>query len=79
MKLKEVLADTTIKLSSSGIEGAARDARILSAFVLEIPISELSLKVDELVSNQIISELEKLIHRRIDREPISKILGKREF
>ena len=39
MKLKEVLADTTIKLSRSGIEGAARDARILSAFVLEIPIS----------------------------------------
>ena len=79
MKLKEVLADTTIKLSRSGIEGAARDARMLIAFVLEIPISELSLKVDELVSDQIISELEKLIHRRIDREPISKILGRREF
>ena len=79
MKLKEVLADTTIKLSRSGIEGAARDARILSAFVLEIPISELSLNVDEPVSDQIISELEKLILRRTHREPISKILGRREF
>ena len=79
MKLKEVLADTTIKLSRSGIEDAARDARILSAFVLEIPISELSLNVDEPVSHQIISKLEKLILRRIHREPISKILGRREF
>ena len=79
MKLKEVLADTAIKLSRSGIEGAARDARILTAFAIGIPISELSLKLNELVSDQIISKLEKLILRRIDREPISKILGKREF
>ena len=79
MKLKEVLADTTIKLSRSGIEGAARDARILSAFVLEIPISELSLKINEQVSGEMTSKLEKLILRRTHREPISKILGRREF
>ena len=79
MKLKEVLADTTIKLSKSGIEGAARDARILTAFALEIPISELSLKINQQVSEKIIVELEKLILRRINREPISKILGRRDF
>ena len=79
MKLKTVLADTAIKLSESGIEGAARDARILTAYALQLPISELSLKIDEQVSKQIIYELEKLILRRIDREPISKILGRREF
>ena len=79
MKLKEVLADTSIKLSKSGIEGAARDARILTAFAFEIPISELSLKIDQQVSEKIVVELEKLILRRIDREPISKILGRREF
>ena len=79
MKLKKVLADTAIKLSESGIEGAARDARILTAYALQLPISELSLKIDEQVSEQIIYELEKLILRRIDREPISKILGRREF
>ena len=79
MKLKEVLADTSIKLSKSGIEGAARDARILTAFALEIPISELSLKINQQVSEKIIVELEKLILRRINREPISKILGRRDF
>ena len=79
MKLKEVLADTAIKLSRSGIEDAARDARILTAFAFEIPISELSLKINEQVSGKITSKLEKLILRRIDREPVSKILGRREF
>ena len=79
MKLKEVLADNAIKLSKSGIEGAARDARILTAFALEIPISELSLKINQQVSEKIIVELEKLILRRINREPISKILGRRDF
>ena len=79
MKLREVLADAANKLSTSGIDGAARDARVLTAFAIGIPISELSLKLNELVSDQIISKLEKLILRRIDREPISKILGKREF
>ena len=79
MKLKEVLADTAIKLSKSGIEGAERDARILTAFAFEIPISELSLNINEHVSEKIIAKLEKLTLRRIDREPISKILGRREF
>ena len=79
MKLKKVLADTAFKLSKSGIKGGARDARILTAYALEVPISDLSLKINERVSGKIISKLEKLINRRIDREPISKILERREF
>ena len=79
MKLQRVLADTAFKLSRSGIESAARDARVLTAYALEVPISDLSLKINDKVSANIISKLEKLILRRINREPISKILGRREF
>ena len=79
MKLQRVLADTAFKLSDSGIESAARDARVLTAYALEVPISDLSLKINDKVSANIISKLEKLILRRINREPISKILGRREF
>ena len=79
MKLKKVLTDSAIKLSKSGIEGGARDARILTAYALGIPISDLSLKINEQVSRKIIAKLEKLINRRIEREPISKILERREF
>ena len=79
MKLQRVLADTAFKLSHSGIESAARDARVLTAYALEVPISDLSLKINDKVSANIISKVEKLILRRINREPISKILGRREF
>ena len=79
MNLKKVLADTAIKLSKSGIEGGARDTRILTAYALGVPISDLSLKMNEQVSEKIIAKLEKLINRRINKEPISKILGRREF
>ena len=79
MKLQRVLADTALKLSHSGIESAARDARILAAHALEVPISDLSLKINDKVSAEIIFELEKLMLRRINREPISKILGRRDF
>ena len=79
MKLQKVLADATFKLSRSGIDGAARDARILMAYSLEVPMSQLSLNINEQVSEKIISKLEQLILRRINREPISKILERREF
>ena len=79
MKLQQVLVNTVSKLSESGIDGAARDARILTAYALEVPISDLSLKINEKVPANIIRKLEKLLMRRISREPISKILGRREF
>ena len=79
MNLKKVLANTAIKLSKSGIEGGARDSRILTAYALGVPISDLSLKINEQVSEKVIFKIEKLINRRIDREPISKILRRREF
>jgi release factor glutamine methyltransferase len=79
VNLKKVLADTAIKLSKSGIEGGARDTRILTAYALGVPISDLSLKMNEQVSEKIIAKLEKLINRRINKEPISKILGRRDF
>ena len=79
MKLQRVLADTALKLSEAGVESAARDARILTAHALKIPVSDLSLKINEKVMANIILELEKFILRRIDREPVSRILGRREF
>ncbi len=79
MKLHRILSDNTFKLSHAGIESAARDARVLTAYALEVPISDLSLKINDKVSANIISKVEKLILRRINREPISKILGRREF
>ena len=79
MKIRQLLSDVTLKLSISEIDNAARDARILVAHALGIPISQLSLNTNENVPEDISAALEKLISRRINREPIAKILGKRQF
>ena len=63
----------------SEIDNAARDARILVAHALGIPKSQLALNTNENVPEETRSSLEKLISRRINREPIAKILGKRQF
>ena len=79
MKVKQLLSDVTLKLSISKIDNAARDARILVAHALGIPKSQLAQNTNENVPEETRSSLEKLISRRINREPIAKILGKRQF
>ena len=79
MKVKHLLSDATLKLSISKIDNAARDARILVAHALGITKAQLSLNTNENVPEETRSSLEKLISRRINREPIAKILGKRQF
>jgi len=79
LKVKQLLSDVTRKLSISEIDNAARDARILVAHALDIPKSQLSLNANENVPEELRCSLEKLIYRRINREPIAKILGKRQF
>ena len=79
MKVKHLVSDATLKLSISKIDNAARDARILVAHALGIPKSQLALNTNENVPEETRSSLEKLISRRINREPIAKILGKRQF
>jgi len=79
LKVKQLLKDVTLKLSILEIDNAARDARILVAHALGIPKSQLSLNTNDNVSEETKSSLEKLISRRINREPIAKILGKRQF
>ena len=79
MKVKQLLSDVTLKLSISKIDNAARDARILVAHVLCIPRSQLLISINENVSEETQAALEKLISRRINGEPIAKILGKRQF
>ena len=79
MNVKQLLSDVTLKLSISEIDNAARDARILVAHALGIPKSQLALNTNENVPEETRSSLEKLISRRINREPIAKILEKRQF
>ncbi len=78
-QLQEVLQDACQKLAESGIESGRLDARILIAHVLNDDASSLVTKGELTISEDHLSVFNELISRRQNHEPVSRILGEREF
>lgn len=83
-----VPADSTIgdlikelagKFEAAGLDTPRLDARILVAHALGVEPSHLFTKSDEVLGTQIRIEAEKLVERRLTHEPVSRIIGVREF
>lgn len=79
MILSGALAMGTTRLREAGIDGAARDAQLLLAQVLRIEVMRLSLERDMQVSPADMLAYEDMLDRRIAREPVSRIIGRRQF
>lgn len=77
--LGDVLADAAIRLRSVGVESAALDARLLLAAALEIAPAELVADPGRTLDRAAAARFGTLIARRLRREPVSQILGHREF
>jgi release factor glutamine methyltransferase len=75
----EALADATERLASAGCESASVDAEILVAHVLDFPRSELSLEHRRELSADRAAVLERLVERRLLREPLAYVLGEWGF
>ncbi|WP_204114087.1 peptide chain release factor N(5)-glutamine methyltransferase [Shimia biformata] len=69
----------TEALSQAGIDGAARDARLLTAAALRIPADRLTLELREPLDAGDEQRAAEYLDRRIAREPLSHILGQRAF
>jgi len=79
MTLQEALTAATRVLVAAGVEGSARDARILMAHALGIGTDRLTVERDRLLTEVEVAGFDALIARRAKREPVSHILGRREF
>lgn len=77
MNLREALAEGTQKLADAGIESAARDARALLAEAAGIDAQMVTLEGSRELGDP--EAFEDFLARRINREPVSKILGRRLF
>ncbi len=69
----------TKRLSEAGIDGAPRDARLLMAHVLEMAPGRLTLVMPDPITEAQSAAFDAAIARRAAREPVSHILGSREF
>ena len=66
-------------LSSSGADTPRLDARILVAHVLGLEPSDLTIKDGISVSDSDLFKINEFLERRLNGEPVSRIIGEREF
>lgn len=69
----------TKRLTEAGVDGAPRDARLLMAHVLGMEPGRLTLVMPDEISADHRAAFEAAIERRLAREPVSHILGYRDF
>ena len=77
--LKQVFKNYVETLKNNFIENPEREVTLLLSFGLNIPVSELYLHRDQLISNNQLFKLNHLIYRRELNEPIAKIIGVKDF
>ncbi len=75
----DLVRKARMRLEAVGIDGANRDARLIVAHGLHIPIARLTLEMHEEVADADMARLEVLVTRRVAREPLSHILEERAF
>lgn len=77
--LSQTLARMTARLAAAGIEGARRDARLLLTQALAAEPSLAITQPERTLNEAELARVEALIARREKHEPVSRILGRREF
>jgi release factor glutamine methyltransferase len=79
MTIGEWLDDSLPRLCGVGIDSARLDAELLLADVLGKPLAWLLAHSDFSLPAGSLQNLDKLLKRRLNREPMAYILGKKEF
>lgn len=77
--LGQILAASAARLREAGVEGARRDARLLIGHLLGIGQAEMVARPERVLRDDEVAAVEAAIARRAAREPVSRILGSREF
>ena len=77
--IQQALQQATQQLQDQGIASARLDARLLLCHVLEKPIEYLITRGDKQLLQQQQQHFMILVYRRLRHEPLSHILGRREF
>src|SRR5579875_629699 len=77
--LRAALRRATRRLAEAGCETPRLDAELLAAEALGCERARLALDADELLDAGARARFEKLLARRIAREPVAYILGRRAF
>lgn len=75
----EALRAALPRLQAAGVEGAARDLRLLLAFAIGIAPDRLTLVLNDPLSDAALARFEAAVVARMSRQPVSQIVGGRLF
>jgi len=75
----EALRAALPRLQNAGTEGAGRDLRLLLAFAIGIPPDRVTLVLHDPLSDAAAVRFEAAVQARVSRQPISQIVGGRQF
>lgn len=76
---RDVMRDAAQRLQAAGVEGAARDVRLLLSHALGIEPVDVILCETDAVDPVALTTFEAAVDRRLQGEPVSRIRGWREF
>lgn len=79
ISVRDLLVSSRKRLKLESIESASIDSSLLLAFLLRVSKEYLVINNQKILSDQKCHDYLELIERRIQGEPVSKIVGKREF
>lgn len=79
MNLRAALVSAQRVLAGAGIEGAGTDARALLAEAAGVARDRLTLHLDDELTPGARARLATMLARRLAREPVARILGRRAF
>ena len=77
--LRELLRDASRALGRAGVEAPERDARLLAAAAIGCSGADLIARPEQPIDEAARARLGDFVRRRCAREPVSRILGAREF
>ncbi|WP_238987544.1 peptide chain release factor N(5)-glutamine methyltransferase [Roseovarius dicentrarchi] len=77
--LRDLAQAAATRLEVAGIDSAARDARLLLAHATGFGAARLGAEMGEGAAPDVVAAFEQMVARRLTREPVSHIIGKRWF
>ncbi len=77
--LRAVIDGARRQLVECGVDSAALDARLLLQHVTGLAHADMIAAPDRPIADELVHAFERLLARRLRHEPVSRILGEREF
>ena len=77
--IRQLIEDWRARLQQSGVEDARLNVEMIVAHVLGTTRGDLKARLDDMPGDKTLAQLQGLLERRLNREPVDYIVGSREF